>query len=139
MIQVQEDLRTIEITRGDSTGANGLNRLAFRLPYYNGTETKDYEFQPSDKITFVVMQKKGYTKEEILRKEYTLIEIGYTEPTTVVEIPLSSLDTKSFPLSNKRTTLWYDIVLNDSTTVLGYDDEGASKIIVYPEPGEKEE
>jgi hypothetical protein len=137
MIQVNEDLRTIELTRGDSTG-NGFNKIAFKLPYYDGAtkQEKDHEFLPEDKISFVVMTKKGYTKSEVFRKEYTLREIGYFEPTTIVEIPLSSLDTKCFPLTNKKATYWYDIVLNDSTTVLGFDSEGASKIIVYPEAGE---
>ena len=135
MIYIEEDLRTIRITRGDSTG-DGFNKLAFRLPCYNGTTEEYYEFQPSDKITFVVLKKKGYTKEELLRKEYTLSERGYTETTTTPEIPLSSIDTKMFPLANKPITYWYDLVLNDSTTILGYDDEGASKIIVYPEVGE---
>lgn len=132
MIRVQEDLRTIEITRGDSAGANGLNGLAFRLPCYNGTETTDYEFQLDDKITFVAFKKKSYTKEEVIRKEYTLREIGYTEPTTIVEIPLSTLETLKFPAANKPITYWYEIRLNDNLTLLGHDADGASKIIVYP-------
>lgn len=125
---------TIHLTRGDATGKS-YNRLAFNFPIYNfGTEQEElYEFQLTDKISFICFEKKGYTKEEVLRKEYTLEEIGYTEPTTTVEIPLTAEDTKKFPLTNKAQTFWYDIVLNDTTTILGYDDEGAKIIKVYPE------
>lgn len=125
---------TIHLTRGDATGKS-YNRLAFNFPIYNfeTNKTEDYQFQLTDKISFICFEKKGYTKEEKLRKEYTLADIGYTAPTTVVEIPLTSEETKKFPLSNKAQTFWYDIVLNDTTTVLGFDNEGAKKIIIYPE------
>jgi len=135
MIAIED--RTIHITRGDITTGK-FNRLAFYLPIYNA-ETKEeekYEFELTDKISFVVLEKKGYTKNEILRKEYTLKDLGYTEPTTVVEIPLTEEDTKKFPLLNKKATYWYDIALNETLTILGFDDEGAKKIIAYPEGGE---
>lgn len=133
MIAVDEE-NTIYLTRGDSTQRD-FNNLAFQFPIYNmGTgEEELYEFKPDDKISFVVVTKKGYTKEEVLRKDYTLKEIGYTEPTTTPEIPLTSEDTKLFDLTNKAKTYWYDIVLNDETTILGFDDEGAKKLVVYPE------
>lgn len=132
MIAIDGD--TIHLTRGDATGEK-YNRLAFKFPVYNfeTNKTEDYQFQLTDKISFICFEKKGYTKEEILRKEYTLADIGYTEPTTVVEIPLTAEETKKFPLSNKAQTFWYDIVLNDTTTVLGFDNEGAKRIIIYPE------
>lgn len=134
MIFTESDNQTIHITRGDATQEK-FNRLAFQYPIFN-IETQQeelYEFQPDDKISFVAIEKKGYTKEEVLRKEYTLRDIGYTKPTTTPEIPLTAEDTKSFPLASKKKTYWYDLVLNDETTILGVDDEGAKKIIVYPE------
>lgn len=129
---------TIHITRGDATKIN-YNRLAFNFPIYNlGTkQAENYLFQLDDKISFVVINKKGYTKEELLRKEYTPRELGYTAPTEVLEIPLTEEDTKSFPLANKPKVYWYDIVLNDETTILGYDEDGAKQIIVYPEVEEE--
>ena len=131
---------TIHLTRGDATNEK-YNRLAFDFPIYNfeTEQEENYSFQLDDKISFVVINKKGYTSEELLRKEYTLRDIGYTASTEVVDIPLTEEDTKSFPLVNKPATYWYDIVLNDTTTVLGYDDEGAKRIIVYPEAPEVEE
>lgn len=130
--------KTIHITRGDITTGE-YNRLAFCLPIFNAEtqEEEYYEFKPEDKVSFVVFNKKGYTKNEILRKEYTVGDLGYVEPTTVVEIPLEEEDTMKFPLLNKKATYWYDIALNNTLTVLGFDDEGSKKIIVYPEGGKK--
>jgi hypothetical protein len=134
MIRIGEDKTTIYITRGDTTTGE-FNKLAFCLPIYNDETQKEeyYEFKPTDKISFVVFQKNGYTKNEILRKEYTLEDIGYKENTTSPEILLTEEDTKEFPLLNKKATYWYDICLNDTLTILGYDDEGSKKIVVYPE------
>ena len=137
MIVIDDDRETIYLTRGDKT--DGLHKLAVQYPVYNfATEEEElYEFKLSDKLSFVVFDKKGYTKEEILRVEKTISQMGYFTPTTTPEIQLTSEDTKKFDLLNKPKTYWYDIVLNDETTILGYDNEtGAKKIIVYPESEE---
>lgn len=135
MVKIDEDQTTIRITKGDTTGKK-FNKIAVYCPYYENGEEKLYEFQPDDKLAFVVHPKKGYTKDEILRVEGTLREFGYTEPTTTPEIYLTEEDTKKFPLTNKPITYWYDVVLNDSTTIIGYDEDGAKKCIVYPEAEE---
>lgn len=132
MIQIDDDQRTLHMTRGDSTHSK-VGKLAFYLPYYDdatGTEL-NYEFQAGDKISFVVMKKRGYTKQEILRKEFIL-----EEATQAPEIVLTAEDTKNFELSNRPITYWYEITVNENMTVIGYDDEGASKLIAYPESGE---
>lgn len=128
---------TLHITRGDETKET-YNKLAFQYPIYNATSNQEekYMFQPDDKITFVVMKKNGYTQEEILKKEYRLRDIGYYWETETAELPLTKEETKLFPLSNKAQTYWYDLILNDTTTMLGFDNEGAKKIIIYPESEE---
>ncbi len=138
MIAIGEDKKTLYITRGDAP-QKGFNKLAFKYPIYNfeTKEKEDYEFKLDDKISFVIFEKKGYTKKEIFRKDYTLRDIGYTESTICPEIILTEEETKKFPLSNKKQTFWYDLVLNDTTTMLGYDENGAKKIIVYPEADEE--
>ena len=140
MVKIDEDDgETIYLTRGDKTTGK-INRLAFNYPICElgkeNEKTELYEFQLKDKISFVVMEKKGYSRREIIRKEYTLKDLGYTEPTTSVEIPLTEEDTKKFPLKNKAKTYWYDLVLNDTTTMIGFDGNGGKKIIIYPESGE---
>ena len=136
MIAIGEDRQTIYLTVGDTTDL--YHRLAFYYPVYNfatGKEEK-YKFQLDDKIAFVVKEKKGYTKTEVLRKEYTLAEIGYTEETEYPEIILTEEDTKVFDKLDKKKTYWFDVVLNDTTTILGYDMDGAKKLIVFPEAEE---
>jgi hypothetical protein len=138
-----EDNRTIYLNRGDETSE--FFKLAFYFPIWNFEEQKEekYKFQLDDKISFVVRNKKGYTKEEILRKDYTLRELGYTEPSEYPEIPLTAEETKKFELLDKAKRYWFDIILNDTTTILGFmvnDDEkiGASEIVVMPESEESE-
>ena len=137
MIAIGEDRRTIYLTKGDKTSK--FFRLAFYFPIWNfATQQEEkYTFQLTDKIAFVVKEKKGYTKTEVLRIEKTLAEMGEVEPTQYPELQLTEEDTKVFDSLNKKKTYWYDIVLNDTTTILGYDEEGASKLIVYPEADEK--
>lgn len=129
MVAIEDN--TIHISRGDKTTGE-FNRLAFYLPISDGENETNYKFKLTDKISFIVYPKKGYTQNEIFRLEYTIEDLGYTEPTEVVEIPLTEELTSKFPLLNKAATYWYDISLNDTLTIIGFDDEGAKKIIVYP-------
>ena len=137
MIYIGEDRQTIYLTRGDVP--KEFNKVAFYFPIYNfeTEQEENYEFQLTDKIAFVVKDRKGYTKPEVLRVEKTLAEMGYTEPTQYPEIQLTEEDTKAFELLNKQKQYWYDIVLNDTTTILGYDIDGAKKLIVFPEANEE--
>lgn len=138
MVAIDENKTTIYITRGDKTNGE-FNKLAFYFPIYNVATGKEenYQFQLNDQIDFIVMSKKGYTKEEVFRKTYTIKDLGYTDPTEYPEIPLTAEDTKHFELTNKKKKYWYDLVLNNDTTILGYDNDNAKEIIVYPEGGEK--
>jgi hypothetical protein len=133
MVEVGEDQETIYLTRGD---VPKFSTVAFYLPLTED-ESELYKFQLNDKISFVVKEKKGYTKTEVLRIEKTLAQMGYLEPTYYPEIPFTEKDTKKFDLLDKKKTYWYDIVLNDTTTILGYDQNGAKKLIVFPEAGER--
>ena len=136
MIAIGDDRRTIYLTRGDETSK--FFRLAFYFPIWNYATKQEekYTFQLTDKIAFIVKKKKGYTKTEVFRIEKTLAEMGEVEPTQYPEIQLTEAETKAFDLLNKKETYFYDIVLNDTTTILGYDEEGASKIVVFPEAEE---
>ena len=128
-----EDERTLILTRGDDT--NEFNHIAFYLPIYNdetGVE-ENYKFKLDDKITLIVSEKKGYNRLNVLKKDYTLRGLGYTEESEFPEIPLTVEDTYAFDLSSKKKTYYYEIILNDTTTIIGHsNEEGASKIIVLP-------
>lgn len=131
MIAVGEDNTTIHLTRGDK-----IENLSFFYPIYNDSteEVNNYVFKAGEKISFIVKEKKGYTKEEVFRKDFII-----NEETEYPKITLTSEETKWGDMKNKKTIYWYDIVLNDNITILGYDDEGAKKIYLYPEGDEIDE
>ena len=68
MIRIGDEQESIYTTRGDEPRKD-INRLAFYYPIYNFATGKEenYMFQLDDKITFAVVNKKGYTKEEIFK------------------------------------------------------------------------
>lgn len=133
MIKIDEDQTTIHLTRGDATHSD-FNRIAFYFPIWDDEEQEEtkYEFQTTDKITFLVYETKGYTRREILKKEKTIAQLGYVTATETPELVLTSTDTKKFELDNKKHTYNYEIILNDNTTILGCDEDGDKHLIVYP-------
>lgn len=123
----ETDKTTIHLTRGDR-----IEHLAFYLPIklQDGT-IQNYIFKVGDKISFIVKEKKGYDKPEVFRKDFFI-----EEETEYPEINLQGTETKWGEILNKRATYWYDIVLNDDITILGFDENGAKQIYLYPEGGE---
>ena len=114
MIQFDEE-KTIHLTRGDETNDINILPISFENRTFN-----------NDKLTLIVFDKKGYRQEPILKKEYEVSE-GDT-----FNLVLTHEDTMSFPLTNKKKTYWYDLILNDYTTMYGFDEDNAKKFIVYP-------
>ena len=45
----------------------------------------------------------------------------------------SSEETKIGKMRNTAVEFWYEIELNNNQTILGYDDEGPKRFILYPE------
>lgn len=137
MIKKETD-GTIYLNRGDATSE--YNKLIFNYIYWDeiSKEEREYEFQPSDRISFIVIKKKGYTIEEIIKKEFLLSDAGYKTSSKNIEIPLTSVETKKFPLKNKKQTYWYNVILNNNTTIIGFDNDGAKKVIVFPSTNEQE-
>lgn len=87
-----------------------------------------YTFKPEDKIELRIYKKKGLNELPVKEKEV----IVNTEASTV-NIELSSEDTKIGEITNKATEYWYEIELNDEQTVVGFDEEGAKILMLYPE------
>lgn len=105
---------TIHITRGDK----GVIELAI----------DDYTFSVGDKIEFRVYQKKALDKTPVLSKTVTV-----SQEDTIAEIELTSEDTTIGEMENKVREYWYEIELNDNQTIIGYDEEGVKKFMLYPE------
>ena len=110
---------TIEVNRGDELNLN----LSLKLD-----SGEDYTFEEGDKIVFSLYEKGKMSDNAILIKE-----VDATPDTTNIEISLTSNETKIGEMINKPVEYWYEIELNDRYTVIGYDDKGAKKFILYPE------
>ena len=109
--------KTIKINRGNS--------LAIDLSIKNGEN--DYVYQEGDKVRLSIYNKKALNEAPIVSKEVTC-----TAGTTEQQITLTSEEMKIGTMENKALTFWYEITLNDET-VLGYDEDGAKTLILYPE------
>lgn len=91
-------------------------------------------FVKGDKIKFSVVKKNDY-KTVYLQKEFIIEEGGES-----VELVFNSEDTKIGPLLiNGPVVYWYEIELNESDTIIGYDLNGPKQLILYPEAPQKEE
>lgn len=106
--------KTIKINRGDK-GVIGLN-----IP--------DYQFQVGDVVTIGVYEKKGLEKNSKLFKTIN-VETQCEE----LEIKLTKEDTAIGEIINKEKIYWYEIELNNETTIIGYDEDGPAELILYPE------
>ena len=116
----KNDGDTIHITRGDK----GVIELGI----------DNYTFSIGDTVELRVYEKKGLDKQPVLSKEITVSKAGET-----VDIELTAEDTKIGEMINKEKEYWYEIELNDNQTVIGYDEKGAKKLILYPEGVEKDD
>ena len=103
-------------------------QLLCSYPNKNGEE-KLYEFQPDDKLAFVVHPKKGYTKDEILRVEGTLRELGYKNKTEAFQkLGIESKDYVVIPIP-KMVTRLTDVFEEEKR--LKIDIDGNSHYAVY--------
>lgn len=119
VIKQKIDGTTIKINRGD--------KLEFSLSIENDEGTQ-YTFQQGDKIVFSI-----YNKNKMNDKAVLLKEVEATPNTTSLTIECTSEETKIGDLINKQVEYWYEIELNNEYTILGYDEEGAKKLILFPE------
>ena len=108
---------TINITRGDK----GVIELTI----------EGYTFAAGDTIEFRVYERKGLDKLPVLTKEIEVKKEG-----TSVDLELTAEDTKIGDIKNKATEYWYEIELNDNQTIIGYDENGPKKLMLYPEGAE---
>lgn len=92
------------------------------------------QFSEGDKITLNVYEKNGYGKEPLMSKTI----VAGADDVESVYIYLTEEDTTFGKPVNKDTIYWYDITLNNETTLVCYDEEGPKEFIVYPAKGDEE-
>lgn len=118
-----DDELTIHITRGD-TAAFSVGAKAGEV---------DYELKVGDIVRFKVFAKKN-CDNVVLQKD---VEVA--ETTNTVRVVLDGEDTTIGEVISKPTDYWYEVELNPETapqTIIGYDDNGAKVLKLYPEGGE---
>lgn len=121
MFIINEDL-SIYLTRGDAA--------VFSVGANIGGEA--YTFKVGDVIRFKVFEKKN-CEEVVLKKDTTVVA-----ETNLIEIALDSDETKFGDVISKPTDFWYEVELNPegyAQTIIGYDENGAKVLKLYPEGG----
>lgn len=128
MIDVRpEEEDAIYCTRGDSTYTLG-NPIVFSPIDKDGNP---FDLTPGQKVFFKVFNPKDFN-EVFIQKE-----IDISEVCSSVDIHLSSEDTTFGPIINKEVTYFYEISIDGTGTIIGYDPERKPRFILLPEGGEK--
>ncbi len=91
----------------------------------------DYIFQDGETIQFGIYEKKKYDKNALLLKE-VIVE----EATSTVEFTITSQEMKIGKLINKPKDYWYEVTMDGGQTLIGYDENGAKILRLYPEGSE---
>ena len=68
-------------------------------------------------------------------------DVKVNEETTKVQIPLTRDETKLGDIISKPKDYWYEVELNPETapqTIVGYDEDGAKILKLFPEGGDVE-
>ena len=97
-------------------------------------EGNDYYFNAGDSLSFGIYNKKEMNKDPIFLKEFIV-----SEPTNIVTIIFENEDLSVGEVSNKPIDYWYEIKLNNQSTLLGYDKSGPKIFTMYPEGADKDE
>lgn len=119
MFTLNDDL-SIYATRGD-------------IVFFSVTaedDGKPYKFQAGDVVRIKVYGKKD-AETVVLQKDFPVVEV-----TEEVEIFLDKEDTKIGEVISKPTDYWYEVELNSGElpqTIVGYDDDGAKVLKLFPE------
>lgn len=127
MFKTYED-KSIHVTRGD------IGTLEISI--FDEIAEEDYMFKSGDVVRLTVFAKKNHS-DIVLQKDLKIQEGG----TTVVDMFLSSEDTRIGGIINKPKDYWYEYELNPDTapqTFICYDDEEGAKLFrLYPEGGKE--
>ena len=120
MLKIDSE-KKIHITRGDS------GTIVITAQNSDGS---DHEFVAGDVVRLRVMEKRNVTNTVLT------VDVVVTENSTSVDMGLNSDQTRIGGYINSPVTYWYEVELNpetNSTTIIGYDDEGEKEFILYPE------
>ena len=120
MLKIDSE-KKIHVTRGDS------GTIVITAQNNDGS---DHEFVAGDVVRLRVMEKKNVANTVLS------VDVKVEEPSISVDMGLNSEQTRLGDYINSPVTYWYEVELNpetNSTTIIGYDEDGAKEFILYPE------
>lgn len=120
---VINDDKSIYVTRGDAVVFNVRAKLG----------EAEYVFRAGDVVRFKVFEKKKCDKVVLVT------DVKVSEDTTAVQIFVKAEETKFGDIINKPVDYWYEVELNpdgNAQTIIGYDDDGAKILKLFPEGGD---
>lgn len=119
MLKIGED-KSISVTRGDS--------VVFGVSQKSKDGTLRV-FNVGDVVRFTVVKKKDYSSA-VLQKDFAV-----EESCEVVDVVLTSQETRIGDAINKAVEYWYEVEVNPETsdTIIGHDESGAKLFWLYPE------
>ena len=127
MIKYDKFTKQIQMNRGDST--------TFRVSAKDSAGNS-YTFKVGEKVKFAITERKN--EDNIVFSK----TIDVDEEGLIVNVPISSEESKIGDIINKPVVYWYEISVltlnNEIQTIIGYDDEGAKEFILNPEAGDVE-
>ncbi len=91
---------------------------------------KEGLFDLDDDVKINVYGKNRLNEKPVLTKSAIISEDG-----TKATIELTNNDMEIGEVANKKTEYWYEIKINGST-VVGWDEDGAKKLMLFPEGSE---
>lgn len=125
---IKVDGTTIYCTRGDNGNTLG-NNIEFG---YEDVDGNPVSFTVGQRVIFKVFDPKN-VQNVLIQKEIIVEEICNS-----ITIPLTDEDTSFGDYINKPIKYNYEISIDDTGTIIGYDEEGPKLFILLPEGGEKQ-
>lgn len=119
---------TIYCTRGDNGNTLG-NNIEFG---YEDVDGNPVDFSIGQKVIFKVFDPKN-VQNVVIQKEINIEEVCSS-----ITIPLTNEDTSFGNYINKPVKYNYEISIDDTGTIIGYDEDGPKEFILLPEGGEKQ-
>ena len=105
--------KTFHVSRGDSGTIN--------------LKLKNTTFRPEDDVVFKIYEVQGLDAAPIID-----VHASVEEESDTVNISLSSEDTTFGDPGNEIVDYWYEIAVNESRTIMGFDESGAKIFKLYP-------
>ena len=107
--------KDVYVNRGDALTLHLVNRTG--------------DFKSGDYLILSICEENNLENTLLTKR------VDLTETTDVADINLTSQDTKNLCEAFKTgyKVFWYEIELNENTTLIGYDLDGPKLFVLYPE------